>query len=63
MRYEQIVTLYCTIVTEAENKEEAQKKIHKELDEMKFEHNIYFGKDNEIIIGEYDREGDVKLMK
>ena len=65
MRYEQIITLYGTAVVEAESKQEAEDKIQHILDGIKdTDIPIFIGHiEGKIIIGEYEREDDVKEVK
>ena len=57
MMYQQIITIYATIVVEAGSKEEAQDKIKKIL------HKSIKVEDGEILIGDFEREDEVKEVK
>jgi hypothetical protein len=59
MRYEETITLYGTIVVNAKNKKEAEKKIDEIIDKIK-ESNLL---GENLIIGEVDKEGTIVKMK
>lgn len=72
MRYQETVTLYSTVVVEAEDEVKAAEKIHRLLDAVAFLDNDGFAitdKDfivrdkGKIIVGEYDREDEPKPVE
>jgi len=67
MKYEQMVSIYGTIIVEAKGKEEGTKLIRAELERLKFcGLKIYSDiceSECHILVGDYERESDVKLQE
>lgn len=64
MKFEQIITLYGTVVVDADNENEAREKVMKFLEKLTWGDNRVKGmEDVELIIGEFERENDLAEMK
>jgi len=58
MKYEQMVTIYGTIIVEAENRKEAEEKINNIIYNLQDKHNHLI--EEGLIIGDIDREDDIQ---